>query len=271
MNNKIILLNRWSLALVVIIGAFLSASCSSSDVRLNLSAEERFELGMRKFNDEDYLEAINEFEIVKLQFPGSTVADDAQYYLGDCHFKLGEYLIAAEEYRILKRNMEASPLLSMAQYNIAMCFYNLSPESSLDQIYTRNAIDELQTFVEYYPTHELVRDAELKIKELNTRLAKKIYDTAELYMKMEYNKAATIYFSTVVEKYHDTQYAEPALLGKAKALVSRKKYDEAGQEIIKFLQKYPQSALKSEAESLQRNINEHLKSQSSALGTSSHE
>ena len=254
----------------VVICALVLASCGSSDVRQNLSAEERFELGKKKFVDGDYLEAISEFEIVKLQFPGSSVADDAQFYLGECHYNQEEYLIAAEEYQALKRNMPASPLVPQAQYKIAMCYYTLSPQSPLDQSYTRRAIDELQTFIEYYPTHELVHDAEEKIKELNTRLSKKQYDTAELYMKMGYYKAATTYFNLVVEKYHDTPYAEPALLGKVKSLVARKKYDEAKQELDKFLKKYPNSSLKNEAQSLYDDIVENLKTKSSALGSTLH-
>ena len=255
--------------LIILCGSVVS-SCGSSDVQQNLSAEERFEHGKKKFLSEDYLEAISEFEIVKLQFPGSSVADDAQYYLGECHYQQEEYLIAAEEYLALKRNMQASELVPVAQYKIAMCYYNLSPESRLDQAYAKRAIDEFQSFIEYYPTHEFVHDAEENIQELNNRLAKKLYDTAELYLKMEYYKSATIYFNAVIEKYHDTPFAEPALFGKVKSLIPRKKYDEAKQEIDKFLLKYPDSSLKNDAQSLSRDIEEYLKSKSSSLGSSQH-
>ena len=243
-------------------------SCGSSEVVQNLSAEDRYGLGMKKFDQGNYVEAISEFEIVRLQFPGSTVADKAQFYLAESHFKQEEYLIAAEEFQALKRNMSASPLVPLAQYKIGLCYYNLSPVGPLDEASTLRAIDEFQTFIEYYPTNEFVKDAEAKIKELNTRKAKKLYNAAELYMKMEYYKAAIIYFNNVIEKYHDIEYAEPALLGKVKALVARKKYDEARPEVEKFLEKYPQSKLKGEAESLQRDINDHVKSKSAEIGKS---
>src|SRR5207249_2589596 len=128
-----------------------------------------------------------------LQYPGSGVADDAQYYLAESHFKREEYLLAAEEYQALNRNMPSSPFVPLAQYKTALCYYYLAPKSSLDQKYTAKAIDEFQSFIEYYPTHEMVPDAESKINELNTRLAKRLYDTAMLYMTMEYYKSATIY------------------------------------------------------------------------------
>ncbi len=253
--------------MIVLLGAVLSglclaallSSCGSSGVTQSLSAEQRCALGMEKFNDGDYVEAINEFQIVKLQFPGSRVADTAQYYLGECHFKREEFLLAAEEYQTLKRNFPASKLVPIAQYKVGLCYYHLSPRSPLDQKYTARAIDELQTYIEYYPKDDEVKDAETKIQELNTRLAKKLYDIADLYMKMEYYKSAMIYYNAVIEKYHDTPYAEPSLLGEAQALVARKHWDEARQEIVKFLEKYPNSGRRAEAESLRDDIEQHLK------------
>ncbi|HMD14622.1 MAG TPA: outer membrane protein assembly factor BamD, partial [Bacteroidota bacterium] len=219
----------------------------------------------QKFQNGDYLEAISDFDVIKMQYPGSGVADSAQFYLGECHFQRGEYLLAAEEYQTLKRSMPASGLVPLAQYKIALCFYNLSPKSSLDQKYITRAIDEFQTFIEYYPKEEQVPDAETKIKELNNRIAQRLYETASLYMTMEYYKSAVIYYNTVAEKYFDTPYAEPSLLGKVKALVSRKHYDEAKINIEKFFEKYPNSSLKQDAQSLRDDINDHLKVKSAVI------
>ena len=253
-------------AVFVLYGMLLSLSCSgSTQITPNYSAEDRFRQGKQKFNDGDYLEAISDFDIIKLQYPGSGVADSAQFYLGECRFQRGEYLLAAEEYQTLRRSMPASSLVPLAQYKIALCFYNLSPKLPLDQKYINRAIDEFQTFVEYYPKHEQVPDAEAKIKELNTRIAKRLYETACLYMTMEYYKSAVVYYTSVVEKYYDTEYAEPSLLGKVKALLFRKRYDDAKKDIDKFLEKYPNSSLKQEAETLRNDIGNHMKGKSAAM------
>lgn len=245
----------------------LALSCSSSEVQVALSAEARFEAGMKKFADGDYLEAISEFQIVKLQFPGSGVADKAQYYLGECRFRREEYLLAAQEYQVLQRSMAASPLVPLAMYKIGLCYYMLSPTRSLDQTYTLKAIDGLQAFIEYNPKHDLVKDAETKIQELNTRLAGRMYDIADLYMKMDDYLAAAIYYDQVIEKYHDTRYAEPALLGKVRSLVARKRYEEAKETLGKFFEKYPNSSLIHDAEALRVQIEDHLKSKSAVMGT----
>ncbi|MBI5020255.1 MAG: outer membrane protein assembly factor BamD [Ignavibacteriales bacterium] len=256
-------MNKITVLSLNIITMFLLTSCSSSDVTKSITADERFEMGKKLFDDEDYLEAIHEFEIVKIQFPGSTVADDAQYYLAESRYKMEEYLLAAQEYQELTRNMSASSFIPLAQFKVGMCYYNLSPSSSLDQQYTHRAIDEFQSFIEYHPTHELAQEATANIKKLNENLAKKLYETAELYMNMEYYKSATIYFNNVIEKFHDTPFAENAYLGKVRALILRKKYSDAGKEINKYFEKYPSGLMKNAAENLKKQIDGELESNKS--------
>ncbi len=213
---------------------------------------------MELFEDEDYLPAINEFTIITLQHQGSAYADSAQFFLAECRFLRHEYLVAATEYGYLRRSFPASPLVPEAQYKLALSFYNLSPKWMLDQQYTRKAIDEFQAFVEYYPNHPHADDAAAKIMELNTRLAKKSYETAQLYETMEYYKASILEFGHIIEKYHDTEYAPLAYLGKVQVLITRKKFEEARTELQKFYDRFPNSVLKSTADKLKERIDKEL-------------
>jgi len=236
-------------------------ACSSSEELTSLTADQRFEHAKTLFDDEGYLEAISEFTVVTLQFPGSAFADDAQFYLGECRFRRGEYLLAAFEYQTLRRNMPASPLVPEAQYKLGLSYYQLSPKSPLDQQYTRKAIEEFQAFVEYHPSNEHVPDAEAKINELNTRLAKKQFETAQLYATMGYIKASLFCYDDVIERYHDTEFAPLALLGKAEVLISRRKYKDAYAEVARFLERYPNSILRSRADKLKAAIEEQIQSE----------
>jgi outer membrane protein assembly factor BamD len=242
------------------------AGCHSSEVTKVVTAEDRFAEGKKKFDDGDYLEAISDFEVIKLQFPGSGVADKAQFYLAESYFNREQYLLAAQEYQSLRRNVSASPLVPESMYKTALCYYNLAPKSSLDQDYTLKAIDEFQNFIEYNSKNELVAKAEERIAELNLRLAQKLYDAAELYMSLSYYRSATIYYEAVVEKYHDTPLAEPALIGHARSLMARKKYAEAAVDVDKFLDRYPSSSRKNEVESLRAEI-DNLRKGKNADGT----
>jgi outer membrane protein assembly factor BamD len=160
---------------------------------------------------------------------------------------------------VLKRNYPASDRVGDAQYKLALCYYDLSPKSSLDQQYTKKAIDEFQTFVEYYPKNPLVPDADEKIRELTNRLAKKQYDTARLYAVMEYYRAALLSYDEVIDKYHDTEYAPLAYEGKVRLLMSRRHYREAKQEIDQFLAHYPNSVLRSRFESLEKTADQEIR------------
>ncbi len=251
---------RLYVVLITVVLVF-GIGCSSSDDLKNMNAQERFDHGKALFDEGEYTDAKKDFEQIKLQFPGNSVADDAMYYLAECYYHREEFLLASEEYKSIKRNLQGSPFLPLAQFKIAMCFYNLAPQSHLDQEYSVRAIDAFQTFIEYYPTHELVADATQKIRELNGRLAEKDYNTGELYMRLSYYKSAIYYFTSVVEKFHDTKFAEPAHLKLARALYQRKLYKEANKEIESFLQKYPKSEEKDEALSLKNDIQEKLQMQ----------
>ncbi|MEW6510701.1 MAG: outer membrane protein assembly factor BamD [Bacteroidota bacterium] len=239
--------------LAVLVGA---AGCGSGEQVTNLSVEDRFARAKAMFEKEDYLDAINEFTVITLQNQGSQFAADAQYYLGECRYQRGEYLLAAFEFGIMKRSYPTSPRAAEAQYKLAMSYYHLSPKSSLDQQYTRRAIDEFQTFIEYYPSNPLAADADAKIKELNTKLAKKLYDAARQYVTLERYKAALRYFDDVIEQYHDTDYAPLAYLDKAELLLERKRYAEAGTELSRFLQRFPNSVLRARADALKRRLEE---------------
>ncbi len=237
------------------------AGCGSSAPVEQLSAEKRFAVGMRLFNNGDYLDAIEDFKIVTLQFQGSSVADAAQYYLAECRYEREEYILAAYEYETLLRTMPTSSYAARARYKRAMCYYRLSPPAYLDQDYTRKAIDEFQAFIEYTPADSLVHDAEAKITELNSKLAKKDYDDGVQYMKMDYYRAAIVYFESVLEKYHDTPFAELAQLKKVEALDMRKKYSDAMTELEVFYRKYPNSQHKEEADKLLTQIKQQLADQ----------
>jgi outer membrane protein assembly factor BamD len=253
MNAKYII----SLTVIVFIVIAFSG-CGSSELTKIISAEERFAMGKAYFDDEDYLEAITEFEIVKMQFPGSAVADDAQYYLAECRFQREEYLLAAMDYQTLKSSMPSSSFAPSAQYKIGLCYYYLAPTSYLDQEYTNRSIDEFQAFIEYYPKDDLAPDATAKIRELTDRLAKKIYDIADLYMILEYYKSATIYYTVVIEKYHDTPYAEEALIGRIRSWIERNKFTDARRDVEKYFDKYPEGRFVNDATALRQDISAKL-------------
>jgi outer membrane protein assembly factor BamD len=246
-------------AAFTIAASIVLAGCGSAEKATNPTVDERFAHAKALFQKEDYVEAINEFTVITLQFQGSQYASEAQYYLGECRYNRGEYLLAAFEYGLMKRSYPASPRVPDAQYKLAMSYYMMSPRSALDQQYTKKAIDEFQSFVEYYPANTLAADADARIRELNTKLARKLYEAARQYLTLERYRAAIQYFDDVIEKYHDTEYAPLSYLDKAETLIDRKKYADAGFELGRFLKRYPNSVLRGRADALKERLDKEMR------------
>ncbi|MGA9116620.1 MAG: outer membrane protein assembly factor BamD [Bacteroidota bacterium] len=224
--------------------------CSSSDELATAGAAERFAAARALFMDEDYLEAVNQFTVLTLQFQGTAYADSSQFFLAEARYRREEFLLAAFEYQQLRRNMPSSPLVADAQFMTAECYRRLAPPSPLDQQYTLKAIDEFQTFLEYHPAHPRAAEAEAAIRELTDRMAGKTYEIAQQYRALRYYRAAQFYLEDVMEKYHDTGYAPLASLERAEVLVARRKPAEARAAVGSFLERFPHSVLRSRAEKL---------------------
>ena len=214
-------------------------NCSGGVDTATMLPEDHLNHALELYNDEDYEYSIREFQSILLQYPGSTVNDDAQYYLAMSYYNDEQYLLAAYEFSKLIRDIRASEFVSSSQYMLAESYFQLSPPYQLDQAYTTKAITEFQAFIDFFPTDTKVEEAELKIKELNEKLAQKDFMSARIYDKMDYFRASIKYYTDVYETYHDTQYASRALYRKIIKLLERERFAPAFESIKLFLAKYP--------------------------------
>lgn len=244
--------------LLFILPALILAACSSSQDTTNMTAEERLAYAIKLYQDEDYEEAVKEFDAIILQYPGSSIIDDAQFYLAMTRYQREEFILAAYQFSRLIKSMPSSEFLAESQYMLAGCYYELSPHYTLDQQYTKKAIEEMQVFIDFFPLNPKVSEAEVKIKELNLKLAKKEFESALIYDKMEYYSAAIKYYDSVTEIYHDTEYAPLALYNKINLLVQRKRDKEALGESEKFIVKYPNHENLNDVEKIKKSLEDKL-------------
>ena len=94
---------------------------------------------------------------------------------------------------------------------LCKCYFNISLEYNKDQSDTYIAIEKLQYFIEKKSMNEYSSDIEEMILDLRTKLAKKDFYTAKLYVKIEELDAALIYFDNIVNEYYDTEFVDDAL------------------------------------------------------------
>ncbi len=235
-------------------------SCSGSQDITGLSADEKFKIAKAKFDDEDYEDALIDLQAILLQYAGTAIIDDAQFYLGMCHFKKNEFIRSAFEFSKLIRDYPASDYVKDAQYMLAESYYELSPHYSLDQRFTKKAIEEYQAYIDFFPTDQRVPSIEKKISELNDKLAEKIFHSAVQYTKQNNTKSAIIYYDLLLEKYPDSRFAELSSYNKINLLTSKSRNEEALEEAKKFLIKYPNSQLRNEIDIIVKNLSNKVTS-----------
>jgi outer membrane protein assembly factor BamD len=230
------------------------AGCSADVDRSTMTPEVRFQYALSLYNDKSYLDAITEFESILIQYPGSSIAGDAQYYLAMSRFKRSEFLMSAYEFSKLINTMRASSFIKDAQFMLADSYYELSPSYMLDQKYSEKSIEEFQAFINFFPTDPKVEEAERKIAELNNKLAEKMFSNALTYENMGMYGAAIDYYGYLIEKFHDSELSPKAALNKINLLVDRKRYKEALKETELFLSRYKGNSNIKKVESIKEDI-----------------
>ncbi len=192
---------------------FLSA-CGSSGRLIHSTPQEAFQRGMELYERQRYDRAVEYFQAVFTYGRQNESAADAQYYLAWSHMHNREYILAASEFNRFAQIYRADPRVAEAEFQRARAYYEQSPGYQLDQSSTMRAVDELQLFINRYPQHERVGEAEEMISELRHKMARKDFETARLYERRELFEAAAIMFERVFDKYPDsTPWAERALIG----------------------------------------------------------
>lgn len=249
-ETKIFNYNHMKIIFGLALILFFSFGCSGSSDTTMMNADEHLAYAMEMYEDGDFQFAVREFQSIILQFPGNTVNDDAQYFLAMSYFNDDQLLLAAYEFSKLIRDIKGSEFVSKSQFMLAESYYHLSPPYQLEQSYTKKAMVEFQSFIDFFPIDEQVEEAERKIHEMNMKLAEKLYNSARIYEKMEYYNASLDYYTRVYETYHDTKYAAISLHRKITILMDKERFALAVENMKLFLKKYPDSEFTSEIQNL---------------------
>jgi len=190
----------------------LFLGCSATKMSFVEELQQKFDKGEQFYETGKYTRAKDELKFVVMNNPGSQMALDAQYILGESHFKLKEYDDAALEFDRFARFSQSYDRTELARFRICECAINMSNSFQKDQTNTLEAIDRLQEFIEDYPTSTNVDVATKEISSLRLKLAKKEFESARLYLKLEEYDSALIYLNNVLTQYYDTEIIDEVRL-----------------------------------------------------------
>ncbi len=238
---------------------FVISSCRNQAlIKPGDSLQTAYKKAMQLYQSEKYSDAANAFETVIEIGRGTDYGQEAQFYLAESYFNNDRFLLAASEYERYISLYPRSDKRQQAQFQEAYCYYELSPRYKLDQKYTRKAVEKFRIFNSRYPNSEQVDKADKLIVELREKLAKKLYYSADLYMRTDQYEAAVIYYDLTIDNYPETVWAQRSLVdeinayntyaGRSVQSKQQQRYRKAIETYEKFIQLFPEGKYRSQAE-----------------------
>lgn len=189
------------LVAVAVAGLVGLAACSAASPPDGLEPVEVFEWAQERFEAGDWGGAEDGFRDFLLSEPLSSLADSAQYMLGESRYRDERYVEAVETFSRLVNNRPTSSLADDAQLGVCRSHWARSPDLALDQEETRETVSACQRLLELYPDSPLVERA----REIRTRarhkLAEKRFRVGRWYFDNEAYQSANIYFEEILEEY----------------------------------------------------------------------
>jgi len=152
------------------------------------------------------VEAIEKFQRLVNNFPGSRLAPDAQYYLAEAYFCSEDFVNAVFEYQRLLDTYPSSQWLDDAQFKIGEAYYQQLRRPELDQKETYEALNYFRYFLEDNPASPLAETARQRIVDCRALLAQKHYINGQLYQRQGHFDAAVLTYEDVIRTYPDTPW-----------------------------------------------------------------
>ena len=104
--------------------------------------------------------------------------------------------------------MSYSPFFEKARFRICEAYRIESPNYYNDQSYSEKALERYREFLDDFPESEHSLVVTESMGALRNKLAKKLYETGVLYMKLDEFEPARMSFDQVLEQYYDTDIVE---------------------------------------------------------------
>lgn len=256
------------LSLIILFFIAFTACSEEKYVKPTDPVNVAFEKAMEFYENEEYRDAADAFEMVHSLARGTNYARDAQYYMAESYYKNEQYLVAANEYRRYYSTYPNDQRREETQYKEALSHFQMSPRYKLDQTESKKALELFQLFVLRYPNSEFSTEAGDKIDIIRNKLARKKFNAAEFYMLNREYEAAAKYFGMIVDQYPETALAEDALFNQIQAFLDfaensvankqQERYNMALDSYQKYIQLFPGGEHRSEVENLYDEIQTSL-------------
>lgn len=159
----------------------------------------------------DYLKSITLLEEIIPFYTMSTEGEKLYFYFCMANYKIGDYYLAGYYFSRFVYKYPRSIYCEEALFMSAICSVHNSPDYSLDQTETYNALDRIQVFIDMYPNSSRIDTCNIIMDNLRAKLEKKQFEYARLYYRTENYKAAVVALNATLEKFPESVYKEEIL------------------------------------------------------------
>jgi outer membrane protein assembly factor BamD len=257
------------LIFVLFIGLLLTLnSCKFSKILKSGSIDEKYEAAVKLYNEKDYSRALQLFDQLIGAMRATDKSERIYFYYAYCYYYQKDFTLASYYFKRYTNNFPNTPAAEECMFMSAYCNFLNSPEYSLDQTITYDALKELQLFVNTYPTSKRVSECNDLIDKLRNKLETKDYRIAKLYYRMDDYAASIKTLSNILKDYPDTPHKEEVLFlvfksyhKFAKESVEEKKKERHLKTISaynEFVSQYPESRFLAEAKDLKSKSQKEL-------------
>jgi outer membrane protein assembly factor BamD len=189
----------WVLVLLLLISG---CSWFQSEVQTE-PADTLIQRGIDAYNEQDYKEALKNFEKLRDWYPFSKYVVLAELRIADSHYYLESYeeaIFAYEQFIELHPSNEAVPYVI---YQIGRCYFDRMDTIDRDQTVVRKALEQFRRLQKQYPDTTYAEKATDHINACLKSLVRNEFYIGMFYYNSKHYRAALHRFKTVVTEYPD--------------------------------------------------------------------
>ena len=250
-----VIVNRAPLC-VILVMLIAAAGCGSNPRGLvppGTSEPDKFlfDKGTAALNAKKWLTAREFFKQVTETYTASTYRPDAKLGIGDTYLGEGTaeaLVLAINEFREFLTFYPTNPRADYAQYKLGMSHFKQMRGPQRDQSETREAVTELQRFVDRFPNSTLFAEGSTKLREAKDRLSQANYLVGYFYYRQRWYPGAIDRFQSVIKEDESYTGRDAVYFYLAESLMKLKREAEALPLYEKLLQEFEQSEFLSEAQ-----------------------
>ncbi len=189
-----------------------------------------FERGTEALENRRWLTAREFFRQLTDTYTQSPFRPGAKLGIGDTYLGEGSteaLVLAINEFQEFLAFYPTHERSDYAQFRLAMAYFRQMRAPQRDQTETRNAVRELQAFVDRYPNSSLLPEARARLREARDRLSTSEYEVGVHYYRIRWYPGAIDRFQAVLKNDPEFTYRDAVYYYMGETLIRMNREAEA--------------------------------------------